>query len=81
MDEKAYRALKNYFKTYTAMAQYLEVDKTTVSKWRKRGCPPYYALRIERATRGAVRAIQLVAENHIGIIEEAYRWQKEPLDI
>jgi len=59
IDEKLNR-LKAYFGSYTKVAIALEITPQAINEWRVRGkIPALSAVKIERVTKGAIKAIEL----------------------
>ncbi len=52
--------LIKYFGNKTIMARVLDVDKSAVTQWGNEGLPPYRAIQIERITKGAFKAIDIM---------------------
>jgi len=55
-----FQKLHDYYKTHDAIALAFNMERTNVTAWKKNGIPANRALEIEKKTRGAITAMDVL---------------------
>ena len=56
----AFEKLHDYYRTHDAIALAFKVSRTNITAWKKKGIPFKRALEVEKKTRGAVTAMDVL---------------------
>jgi len=56
----AFDKLHDYYKTHDAIARAFKITRQAVTVWKKNGIPTNRALDIEKRTRGAISAMDVL---------------------
>jgi len=56
----AFKKLHDYFKTHDKIAEVFNVERQAVTHWKRDGIPAKRALEVEKKTKGAVTAMDVL---------------------
>jgi len=56
----AFKKLHDYYGSHDAIAEAFKVERQNVTHWKKKGIPAKRALEVEKKTKGAVTAMDVL---------------------
>lgn len=68
----AFEKLHDYYKTHDAIALTFNVSRQNITSWKKKGIPDCRALEVEKKTKGAVSAIDVLKSRIHGKSSEIF---------